>query len=44
MISEALHLAQVTWVDPAKLLYLLMLAADHTPTILLWQEHRPLEC
>jgi hypothetical protein len=43
MISEALRLAQVMWVDPVKPLYLLMLATDNTPTALLWQEYRPLE-
>jgi hypothetical protein len=43
MISEVLHFAQVTQVDPDKPLYLLMLATDHTPTTLLWQEHGPLE-
>jgi hypothetical protein len=43
MISGVLHLAQVTQVDPVEPLYLLMLATDHTPTTLLWQEHGPLE-
>jgi hypothetical protein len=43
MISEALHPTQVTQVDPEKPLYLLMLATDHTPAALLWQEHGALE-